>query len=325
MAVAGDPGTVEFVAEQMAGAVLLRHVRMFGEYGIWCDGKLEALVCDNQLFFKPTSGAPGLLPGLPMGSPYPGAKPMVMADAVLDDPTLLAQAVARIAAELPEPKRKNPQHRNRRSGRPGLARKQMNIIRTIPELEAHQAIPGAASTRKVALRMTAEYRAWIARSRFCILTTVGPEGSDDSTRGDDGPVVTELDPATLALPDWHGNDRIDSLRNIVRDGRVSLMFMVAGPGNVVRVNGRAVVSADEGLRSRFARDGKLPRTVIMIAIGEISFQCARALKSAGLWRLGDRSDGLPSAGQILASLTDGSVGGPDYDREWPERATQTMW
>ena len=195
----------------------------------------------------------------------------------------------------------------------------------LPILEALYGIPAEAATRKVAGLLTPDYRLWIARSRFCILTTVGPEGTDGSPRGDEGPVVVELDPATLALPDWHGNNRIDSLRNIVRDGRVSLLFMVPGSDNVVRVNGRAVVSADAGLLARFQRGGKQPRTVIVMSIAEIYFQCARALKRAGLWLEGDQSGGLPSAGQILANLTDGAVGGAGYDAAWQGRAAETMW
>lgn len=109
-------------------------------------------------------------------------------------------------------------------------------------LDALYGAPGEASIVKVMDRLTPCYRDWIAASRFCVLTTVGPEGTDGSPRGDDGPVVLELDEKHLALPDWRGNERIDSLRNIVRDGRVSLMFMVPGSNNVVRVNGTAPMS-----------------------------------------------------------------------------------
>ncbi len=135
----------------------------------------------------------------------------------------------------------------------------MEFITTLPALEALYGTPGEASLAKVARRMTPAYRAWIARARFCILSTVGPEGTDASPRGDDGPVVAEIDPGTLALPDWRGNERIDSLRNIVRDPRASLMFLVPGSNNVVRVNGRARVTADGPLmrcatgRARFRR------------------------------------------------------------------------
>lgn len=198
-------------------------------------------------------------------------------------------------------------------------------IDTIEKLEALYGTPGATSLRKVARRMTPGYRAWIERSRFCVLTTVGPEGTDGSPRGDDGPVALELDPGTLAMPDWRGNDRIDSLRNIVRDGRVSLMFMVPGSTNVVRVNGRGRVTADHSMLSRFERAGKLPRSVILIEIAEIYFQCARAVMRARLWSGENESEGLPSAGNLLSEMTDGEVGGADYDREWPERAAKSLW
>ncbi|HQU68473.1 MAG TPA: pyridoxamine 5'-phosphate oxidase family protein [Albidovulum sp.] len=201
----------------------------------------------------------------------------------------------------------------------------MRFIASVEELEGHYGTPGEASLLKVARRMTPAYRDWIGRSRFCILSTVGPEGTDASPRGDDGPVVMELDPGTLALPDWKGNERVDSLRNIVRDPRVSVMFLVAGSNNVVRVNGSAHVTADEDLRQRFARDGKLPRSVVVIGIAEIYSQCARALMRAGLWTSGDQSAGLPTAGGILSELTEGRIDGAAYDEAWPARAAKTMW
>ncbi|NHF71697.1 pyridoxamine 5'-phosphate oxidase family protein [Paracoccus xiamenensis] len=185
--------------------------------------------------------------------------------------------------------------------------------------------PAPAATRKVADHLTDAYRAHIQRARFCILATVGPEGTDASPRGDDGPVVRELDPQTLALPDWRGNDRIDSLANIARDDRTSLMFLVRGSANVIRINGRARITDDPGLRASFAHEGKEPRTVIVLRIAEVYFQCARAVIRAGLWTGEDDSAGLPTPGQILADLTAGQVGGESYDIEWPERAARTMW
>lgn len=201
----------------------------------------------------------------------------------------------------------------------------MEFIEDLAALEAVYGTPGPTALRKVADRLTPEYRAWISRSLFCVLATVGPEGSDGSPRGDDGPVVRELGERTLALPDWHGNNRIDSLRNVVRDGRVSLMFMIRGSANVIRVNGRGRVTADEGLRESFVRDGALPRTVIVISIAEVYFQCARALIRSRLWTAGDESAGLPTAGQFLASLTEGAEGGQTYDEAWAARAAATMW
>lgn len=199
------------------------------------------------------------------------------------------------------------------------------MINTIEELEALYGHPNVTATRKVADRMVPVYRRWIMASRFCILTTTGPEGTDGSPRGDEGPVVTEVDDRTLAMPDWHGNNRVDSLRNIVRDPRVSLMFMVPGSDTVVRVNGRAKINADTDVLMRFERAGKLPRSVILIRIDEVYFQCSRALMRSRLWSSGDESADVPSPGDILREMTNGAEGGPVYDAEWPERARSELW
>lgn len=197
-------------------------------------------------------------------------------------------------------------------------------IEDIAALEALYGEPGAASLRKVVYELTPLYRKWIEHSRYCVLSTIGPDGTDGSPRGDDGPVVTVLDAHTLALPDWRGNQRLDSLRNIVADGRVSLMFMVPGSNTVVRINGRAKLSADDALRHRFEQKGRHPNTVIVIRIGEIYSQCARATLRAGLWTRDD-SAGLPSVGALLAEASDGEEGGADYDAGWAARAAKTMW
>lgn len=201
----------------------------------------------------------------------------------------------------------------------------MEFIEDIDTLEGLYGTPGAPSLRKVAHGLTPLYRKWIMASRLCILSTVGPEGVDGSPRGDDGPVVLELDAKTLALPDWRGNNRLDSLRNIVRDPRVSLMFMVSGSNTVVRVNGTARLTADEDLRARFEKQGKQPATVILIDIAEVYSQCARALMRARTWTSGDESALLPTVGEILAEASDGEEGGARYDRDWGPRAEKTMW
>jgi PPOX class probable FMN-dependent enzyme len=201
----------------------------------------------------------------------------------------------------------------------------MEYISDIDELETHYGTPSVAAIRKVAQRLTPEYRRWIMASRFCVVSTVGPEGTDGSPRGDAGPVVTEIDEQTLAMPDWWGNNRLDTLRNIVRDGRISLMFMVPGSNTIVRVNGIAKVTVDTDLRAKFDIKGKQPRTVIVIKIGEIYTQCARAPMRAGLWTAKDESAGLPSMGAILTAMTDGEVDGAAYDDAWQDRAAETMW
>jgi PPOX class probable FMN-dependent enzyme len=129
------------------------------------------------------------------------------------------------------------------------------------------------------------------------------------------------------MPDRRGNNRLDSLRNIVRDPRVALLFLIPGSGSTLRVNGRAHVSADSELLASFATDGKAPRTVIVMNVDEIYFQCARAIVRSELWnpdRRVDPSD-LPTPGQILAGMSENRVGGEAYDREWPERARQSLW
>lgn len=201
----------------------------------------------------------------------------------------------------------------------------MDYVDSIAALEALYGSPPAAALSKVARRLTPMYRRWIMASKLCVLSTVGPEGTDASPRGDDGPVVQELDPGTLALPDWRGNNRIDSLRNILRDERVSLMFFVPGSNNVVRVNGTARLTADADLRARFEKQGRQPATVIVIAIGEVYAQCARALMRAGTWTGGDQSAALPTMGEILSEMTEGAEGGKPYDAAWGARAAKTLW
>ncbi|WP_136683488.1 pyridoxamine 5'-phosphate oxidase family protein [Falsirhodobacter xinxiangensis] len=201
----------------------------------------------------------------------------------------------------------------------------MKKIDTLDELHAVYGTPGKAATEKVTARLTPAYAAWIERSRFCILITVGPEGTDGSPRGDDGPVVRILDPETLAMPDWKGNDRIDSLRNIVRDGRCSLMFMVPGSNNAMRVNADAVVTTDDALRESFSHNGLLPRSVIVFRIREVYSQCARAMMRSGLWAGEDQSAGLPTVGDMMRDATGGTFDGATYDAEWAARAARTMW
>ena len=198
-------------------------------------------------------------------------------------------------------------------------------IDSIAALETIYATPPSeAALVKVTPGLTPAYRAWIERSRFCVLTTVGPEGTDGSPRGDEGPVCLVADDRTLLLPDWHGNNRVDSLRNIVRDGRVSLMFMIPGSTSVIRVNGTAHLTTAPDALARFDRDGTLPRTVIVIALAEVYAQCARAILRAGLWTTGDTSLGLPSVGQMIEDAKAG-FDAARYDAEWPARAARTMW
>lgn len=201
----------------------------------------------------------------------------------------------------------------------------MEFIETTEALEALYGTPPEAAIRKVARRLTPCYRQWIMAARLCMVSTVGAEGTDGSPRGDDGPVVLELDPGTLAMPDWRGNNRLDTLRNVIEDGRISLMFLVPGSDNVVRVNGRARLTADADLRARFEKKGRLPATVIVISIAEIYTQCARALMRARTWQSADESEDVPTIGRILTEMTEGEIDGAAYDQAWDARATASMW
>ncbi len=200
----------------------------------------------------------------------------------------------------------------------------MQFIEDIDGLEALYGEPGAASIRKVVNHLTPLYKKWIMASRFCVISTVGAVGTDGSPRGDDGPVVMPLDDHTLAMPDWRGNNRLDTLRNIVEDGRISLMFMVPGSNTLIRLNGMAKLTDDADLRARFEQKGRHPATVIVIRIGEIYSQCARAPMRAGLWERDD-SEGLPTVGALLAEASHGEEGGAEYDAAWGPRAAKTMW
>ena len=203
----------------------------------------------------------------------------------------------------------------------------MTVVATIEQLEAIYGFPGDASTVKVADRVTPPYRVLIEKSPFAALATCGPEGLDCSPRGDMPGFVRIHNEKTLMMPDRRGNNRCDSLRNIVRDPRVALLFLIPGSGSTLRINGRAQVSADPELLTSFMFEGKAPRTVSVLTVGELYLQCARAIVRSDLWNPDKRIDPktLPSPGQILAEMSDNTVGGEKYDREWPERARQTMW
>jgi len=203
----------------------------------------------------------------------------------------------------------------------------MSVVATIEQLEAIYGFPGETSTVKVADRITPSYRVLIEKSPFAALATSGPEGLDCSPRGDLPGFVRIHDERTLMMPDRRGNNRVDSLRNIVRDPRVALLFLIPGSGSTLRVNGDAHVSADPALLASFRMENKTPRTVIVMTVQEIYFQCARAIVRSDLWNPDKRVDPgtLPTPGQILAEMSENRVGGEQYDREWPERARQSMW
>lgn len=203
----------------------------------------------------------------------------------------------------------------------------MPVISSVEELEALYGLPTESATVKEIARITPQYRALIEASPFVALATSGPEGLDCSPRGDFSGFVRIHDEATLMMPDRHGNNRIDSLRNIVRDPRVALLFLIPGSGTTLRVNGRAHVRDDAELCDSFAVGDAAPRSVIVLKVDAVYFQCARAIVRSQLWDPTKHVDPktLPTPGQILAALTEARLGGTEYDEAWPERARGTLW
>jgi PPOX class probable FMN-dependent enzyme len=202
-----------------------------------------------------------------------------------------------------------------------------HLITNIPDLEALYGEVNKGSLLKETDRVVPEYRAFIEAAPFAALATCGPEGLDCSPRGDEPGFVRVRDEKTLLLPDRRGNNRIDSLRNIVRDPNVALLFLIPGIGETLRVNGRAAISIEPDLLESFAVDGKAPRSVIAITVEAVYFQCARAILRSELWNPQKHvaRSSLPSAGQMLAALTKNQMGGEAYDRELPERQRKTLY
>ncbi|HLM38101.1 MAG TPA: pyridoxamine 5'-phosphate oxidase family protein [Microvirga sp.] len=201
-------------------------------------------------------------------------------------------------------------------------------ITSLAALEAlYDQSPAEASILKEKDRVVPVYRALIEASPFAALATRGPEGLDCSPRGDGPGFIRVRDDRTLLLPDRRGNNRIDSLRNIVRDPQVALLFLIPGLGETLRVNGRAAISVEPALLESFSVDGKAPKSVLVIAVEAVYFQCARAIVRSDLWNPHKHvaRSALPSAGQILAALSRSGFDGEAYDRALPERQRATLY
>ncbi|CAB3798523.1 pyridoxamine 5'-phosphate oxidase family protein [Pararobbsia alpina] len=200
----------------------------------------------------------------------------------------------------------------------------------VTSAETLEAIYGEASEASIVKELDhidANYRALIEASPFLALATVGPTGLDCSPRGDPRGFVHVVDEKTLILPDRRGNNRIDSLRNLMANPQLAMLFLIPGMGETLRVNGRARISIDPVLLQRYAVDGKEPRTVLEVTVDTVFFQCARAVVRADLWnpaKYVDRST-LPSLGKILADASASRIDGETYDRELPNRVQSTLY
>lgn len=200
-------------------------------------------------------------------------------------------------------------------------------VHSVEQLAALYGQPSEAALIKESAVLTSAYRALLEASPFVVLATSGPGGLDASPRGDPAPVLVVQDERTLLLPDRRGNHRLDSLRNIVADPRVALLCLVPGTSETLRINGRAVVSADPALCQRLAMAGKPPATVVVISIDVVYMQCARALARSQLWNPATwpARDSLPSAGQMLSGASQGRFDGAAYDAALPLRQGDSLY
>lgn len=203
-----------------------------------------------------------------------------------------------------------------------------HTIATMAELERlYPDAPYGPAVFKETDRITPQYRKLIEAAPFCVVATCGPEGLDCSPRGDPPGFVRVDDEHTLLIPDRRGNNRIDSLRNLVGDPRISLLFLIPGVGETMRINGRARISTDPQLTESFTMNGKVPKCVLVVTVECAYFQCTKAIIRSKLWdpaSIVDRKT-LPTPGAILAELTDGKMGGPEHDRAAPARIKETIY
>jgi PPOX class probable FMN-dependent enzyme len=186
---------------------------------------------------------------------------------------------------------------------------------------------GEASIRKEIPFVHPHYRALIEASPFAVLATSGPDGLDVSPRGDPPGFVVVQDEKTLLIPERRGNNRVDSLRNLLTDPRVALLFLIPGVGETLRVNGRASITTEPALLERFAMGDRLPKCVLVVHVETVFYHCARAIQRSKLWEPAppDAKAKVPSPGKILAALTDSEIGGEEYDRELPARQRATLY
>jgi PPOX class probable FMN-dependent enzyme len=203
----------------------------------------------------------------------------------------------------------------------------MEYISTAEELEALFGTPGEASIRKQVSELHPVYQEWINQSPFAVLATVGPHGLDSSPRGDVAPLVRIQDTRTLLLPERRGNNRIDSLKNILHDNRISLIFFIPGISETVRVKGTARICTSVSLLEQFCVSGQVPKCAIEVTVETVFFQCGRAALRSSLWskeQVANRP-GVPSAGRLLAAVTNDEIDGVLYDQELPGRQARTLY
>jgi PPOX class probable FMN-dependent enzyme len=201
------------------------------------------------------------------------------------------------------------------------------MLTSVEQLEQVYGKPSERALRKEIDFLNDDYRAFVEASPFVVLASVGPDGTDCSPKGDAPGFVRVIDERTLAIPDRLGNNRIDNLRNIIADARVSLLFLIPGVGETLRVNGRAEISDDAALLASFAVAGKNPRSVMLVKVDAAYYHCSKAIIRSKLWDPAQHVDRatLPSPGAMQHRLSGGTFDGDAYDRELPERTKATLY
>jgi hypothetical protein len=201
-----------------------------------------------------------------------------------------------------------------------------HLITSEAELEALYGLPSGAAVIKEIDHISDHYRTFIEASPFVVLATSGPDGLDCTPRGDPAGFVRVVDKHTVMLPDRRGNNRLDSLRNIVRDPRIALLFLIPGIGRTLRINGRAAISVDSGLCASFTMEGKVPRSVIVVTAERVYTQCPKALIRSHLWDPSRHlaESALPSSGTMMRALQQ-DFDAESYDRDYPQRLKETIY
>jgi PPOX class probable FMN-dependent enzyme len=201
-----------------------------------------------------------------------------------------------------------------------------DIVTTETELEALYGLPAGAAVIKEIGHISDHYRVFIERSPFVIVATSGPEGLDCTPRGDPAGFVRVVDRHTVQLPDRRGNNRIDTLRNLVHDPRIALLFLIPGIGRTLRINGRAVIDADPELCASFTVEGKIPRSVLTVTAERVYTQCPKALIRSRLWDPGGHvaEVELPSSGTMIQALQ-ADFDAQAYDETYPARLKETIY
>ena len=194
------------------------------------------------------------------------------------------------------------------------------------ELEALYGLPSGAAVVKEIGHISNHYRAFIEASPFVVLATSGPDGLDCTPRGDPAGFARVADRHTVMLPDRRGNNRLDTLRNLVRDPRIALLFLIPGEGRTLRINGRAEINIDPELCLSFTMEGKIPRSVIVVTAERVYTQCPKALVRSRLWDPARHlsAGALPSTGVMMQALS-AEFDATSYDRDYPQRLRETIY